>query len=279
MFAAVSLPDSITSGYSVPCTKNRGPSPCAAPSSEPPPSEPEPPAPRSRATSSKIRMNSSPMILRLRSGSVTPANAAKYRSAAFTWTRSTLNWRRNVSSTWSASPARISPVSTNTHVSCEPTALCTNAAATAESTPPDNAHSTRSAPTCARTASTCCSMIETCVHPGAHPHTSIRKWSNTSPPRSVCTTSGWNCSPNRRRSASCMAATGAPPDDAVATNPGGTSVMASPWLIQTDDVAGQSGNSGDFPPDADNDNAVRPYSPAPVRDTVPPSCSAMSCAP
>ena len=69
-----------------------------------------------------------------------------------------------------------------------------------------------------------------------------------------------------------------PGDDAVATNPAGTSVMASPWLIHTDDVAGQSGNSGDFGA-APSDSVVRPYSPCPVRDTVPPSCSAMSCAP
>ena len=33
------------------------------------------------------------MILRLRSGSVTPARAPKNRSAAFTWTRSMWNWR------------------------------------------------------------------------------------------------------------------------------------------------------------------------------------------
>ena len=73
------------------------------------------------------------------------------------------NWRRKVSSTWSASPARMRPVSTNTQVSWSPTALWTRAAATAESTPPDRAHSTRSLPTWARTAATCCSMIETWV--------------------------------------------------------------------------------------------------------------------
>ena len=88
-------------------------------------------------------------------------------------------------------------------------------------------------------------MMETCVHSGRHPQTSIRKWSNTSLPRSVCTTSGWNCSPKRRRSGSCMAATGAPAEVAVATNPAGTAVMASPWLIQTVERAGQSGNSGE----------------------------------
>ena len=61
----------------------------------------------------------------------------------------------------------------------------------------------------------------------------------------------------------------------VATNPAGTSVTASPWLY-TVEVAGQSGHRGDS---AVNDNEVRPYSPAPVRATTPPSCSAMSWAP
>ena len=119
-------------------------------------------------------------------------------------------------------------------------------------------------------------MIETWVHPGRHPQTSIRKWSNTSLPRSVCTTSGWNWSPKSRRSGSCMAATGAPALDAVATNPDGTSVMASPWLIQTLVTDGQSAKSGEDPV---SESSVRPYSPWPVRDTMPPSWRAMSWAP
>ena len=187
-----------------------------------------------------------------------------------------MNWRLKVSSTWSASPERMRPVSTKTQVSWSPTALCTSAAATAESTPPLSAHSTRSPPTWVRTAATCCSMMETCVHAGRQPHTSIRKWSKTSPPRSVCTTSGWNCSPKRRRSGSCMAATGPPGLVAVAAKPAGTAVMASPWLIHTFEVAGQSGHRGEVPV---SDSSVRPYSPCPVRDTVPPSCRAMSWAP
>ncbi len=73
-----------------------------------------------------------------------------------------------------------------------------------------------------------------------------------------------------------MAATGAPALVAVATNPSGTAVMASPWLIQTLDVAGQSVHSGEAPVCV---SSVRPYSPWPVRVTVPPSCCAMSCAP
>ena len=51
-------------------------------------------------------------------------------------------------------------------------ALCTTAAATAESTPPDSAHSTGEVPTWARTASTCDSMIELWVHDGGQWHTS-----------------------------------------------------------------------------------------------------------
>ena len=75
-----------------------------------------------------------------------------------------------------------------------------------------------------------------------------------------------------------MAATGAPGEVAVATKPGGTSVMASPWLIHTDDVDGQSGKSGEAEPASVTATCARTR-PGPVRDTVPPSCSAMSCAP
>ena len=47
------------------------------------------------------------------------------------------------------------------------------------------------------------------------------------------------------RSASWSAATGASGLVAVATNPSGTAVMASPWLIHTSTSAGQSTNSGE----------------------------------
>ena len=45
-------------------------------------------------------------------------------------------------------------------------ALCTSAAATAESTPPDRAHRTGEEPTASRTACTWASMIEVWVHEG-----------------------------------------------------------------------------------------------------------------
>ena len=83
-------------------------------------------------------MNSSPMALRFSSGSMTPASRSKNRSAARTWMSSMPKLRRNVSTTCSPSSWRIRPVSTNTHVSWGPMALCTRAAATAESTPPDS---------------------------------------------------------------------------------------------------------------------------------------------
>ena len=51
-------------------------------------------------------------------------------------------------------------MSTNTHVSWSPIALCTSAAATAESTPPDSPQITRSSPTWARISATACSMID-----------------------------------------------------------------------------------------------------------------------
>ena len=117
ILAAVSEPLSITSGYNVPCTRK--------------------PALRcSRATSSNTRMNSSPIRRRLSSGSVTPSSRPRNRSSAFTCTSGTRKCRPNVSSTCSGSPSRSNPVSTNTHVSCSPIALCTSSAATAESTPP-----------------------------------------------------------------------------------------------------------------------------------------------
>ena len=68
-------------------------------------------------------MNSSPMIFRFRSGSVTPASRSRKRASASTAISGTLNWSRNAATTWLPSFFRISPWSTNTHVSWSPTAL------------------------------------------------------------------------------------------------------------------------------------------------------------
>ncbi len=78
------------------------------------------------------------------------------------------------------------------------------------------------------------------------------------------------------RSGFCRAATGTSGLLAVATNPGGTAVMASPWLIHTSTAPGQSEKRGEDPV---NVSGVRPYSPRPVRATSPPSCRVSSWAP
>jgi len=62
-------------------------------------------------------MKSSPIALRLASGSVTPARAEKKRSEASTKISRTPKFFSNVSMTWSASFRRIRPVSTCTQVS------------------------------------------------------------------------------------------------------------------------------------------------------------------
>ena len=124
------------------------------------------------ASSSKTRMNSSPIALRFSSGSVTPASLARNRSSASTWTSGTWKWPWNVSTTWSASSLRSRPWSTKTHVSWSPTALWTSSAATAESTPPESPQITRSRPTCARMRSTCSSITAAGVQAGGAPATS-----------------------------------------------------------------------------------------------------------
>ena len=90
------------------------------------------------ASSSKTRMNSAPIILRLASGSVTPASRSRKRASASTATSGTLKVSRNAAITCSPSPLRIRPWSTNTQVSWSPIARCTSSAATDESTPPES---------------------------------------------------------------------------------------------------------------------------------------------
>ena len=91
------------------------------------------------------------MILRLASGSATPASAFRKRSAAFTRITVTPRCSAKTSMTWSPSCRRSRPVSTNTQMSWSPSASWSSAATTEESTPPDRPSSTLSRPTWART--------------------------------------------------------------------------------------------------------------------------------
>ena len=109
------------------------------------------------------------MIFRFSSGSATPASASRNCSAASTTFSRTPVAATKSRSTCSASPARSRPWSTNTQVSWSPTARCTSAAATAESTPPDSPQITCLPPTCARIASTWSSMMFASVQDGRAP--------------------------------------------------------------------------------------------------------------
>ena len=135
---------------------------------------------------------------------------------------------------------------------------------------------TRLLPTVARMAVSWASMMLSSVQSGRTPAMSNRKCSSTAWPFSVCSTSGWNWTPARRRSRSSNAATGAPADEAVTANPGGGSVTPSPWLIHTDWVAGRSRSS--VPPSL-MVTWVRPNSRPPVWATRPPRVWAMDWKP
>ena len=101
-------------------------------------------------------------------------------------------------------------------VSWSPTARCTSAAATDESTPPESPQITRcSVPTSSRIRATSVSMKWPGVQSGVAPQTSKRKLLRISPPRGVCATSGWNCTPNSGRVVCSNAATGLLSLDAV----------------------------------------------------------------
>ena len=154
------------------------------------------PSPASRAaSSSKTRMNSVPMTLRLVSGSLMPSSFPRKRSSASTATSGTWKPSRKAATTCSPSFFRMSPWSTKMQVSWSPTARWTSIAATLESTPPDRPQMTRPSPTCARMRATCSSTIEAADQVRSQPQTSPRNVLRMSCPKGVWTTSGWNWMP------------------------------------------------------------------------------------
>ena len=86
-------------------------------------------------------------------------------------------------------------------------ARCTMTAATELSTPPESPSTTSpSAPTRARMSSTWRSTMDSGFQSPANSHTRHRKFSSRSRPRTVCDTSGWNCTPWKPRAGSPTAA-------------------------------------------------------------------------
>ena len=140
-------------------------------------------------------MNSRPMILRLRSGSVTPASFFRNRSPARASRKFRWYWSRKVETTSSTSFSRRSPLSTKMDVSFFPMALWRRTARTDESTPPERAQSTRSFPTCSRIRWMFSSMKEPMVQVGLQPQIRKRKFWMMAMPLTVWCTSGWNCTP------------------------------------------------------------------------------------
>ena len=130
-------------------------------------------------------------------------------------------------------------------VSCFPIARATSVAATAESTPPERAHSTPAPPTCARIFSIASSTHESIRHDGAMPAIVCKKFCKITVPASVCTTSGWNIVAYTRRRSSLMAATAELAVCASAVKPGGTAVTESPCDIHTRDAGATPRNSGE----------------------------------
>ena len=170
--------DSITSGYSVPCTRN-----FASP-------------PMRSDASSKTSMKVLPMIFRFFSGSSTPCSRSRKSADASTTSSRIPMCARKVRSTASRSPCRSSPVSTKMQVSWSPMARWTSDAATDESTPPERPQMTRSRRPPARGSSRSpCSMNDPAVQVGSQPQTRKRKLPMMSAPRTVCATSTWNCTP------------------------------------------------------------------------------------
>ena len=212
-------PDSTTSGYNVPCTKNSTAPTVSAGSS----------ANTKPTARSNDRMNSLPIAFRFASGSVTPASLDKKASRSSTVTSfAPVAFTKSVC-TCSRSPARNRPWSTKTQVSRSPMARCTKAAATAESTPPDNPQIARPvSPTCSRTVSINSSAIFAGVQFCSNPAISVRKRTRISWPWGECSTSGWYCTPAIRRAAHSNAATGAPAEEAVTVKPSGAADTASP---------------------------------------------------
>src|SRR5690606_23829299 len=100
------------------------------------------------------------------------------------------------------------PWSTNTQVKLSPIALCTSTAATDESTPPLNAHSTFLSPIISFNSFILSSINESVVQSPLTSHMLYKKFLNTLSPSKQCSTSGWNCTPYSFFSAFCIAPIG-----------------------------------------------------------------------
>ena len=170
---AVSVPDSMTSVYSVPCARNLA-------------------SLIFLASSLKTCTNSLPMIFRFFSGSVTPASLDMKRSLASTLTMFTPSPSLRAAMTSSLSFFLSRPWSTKIAVNWLPIALWSRVAVTLESTPPEIPKMTLASPTSSLIESTDSLMKSSMVQLSLAPQTSKAKRRRMSRPYSELRTSAWN---------------------------------------------------------------------------------------
>ena len=163
------------------------------------------------------------------------------------------------------------PVSTKTQVSWSADGLVDQGGRHGRVDPAGQPAQDPSSPTWARTAATCCSMIDPCVHEGRHPQASSRKCSNTSLPRSVWTTSGWNCG---GEDAALIVVHGG--DRGIGAGGGGHEArrrVGDGVAVAHPDVGRRRPVDAEGRRAAVDVSSVRPYSPrGPVAGHLPPSC-------
>ena len=116
------------------------------------------------------------------------------------------------------------------------------------------------------------------VQLGSQPQMRKMKLPRISPPRGVCATSGWNCTPQNLRDGAATAAAGQLALSATTLKPDGSDSMRSPWLIQTDWSA-SSGKPWNRSDASVTRRLARPYSRRSAGTTLPPRTSAVSCTP
>eukprot|EP00967_Tisochrysis_lutea_P075475 scaffold101737_cov29-Tisochrysis_lutea.AAC.4 len=113
-----------------------------------------------------------------------------------------------------------------------PRALCSSAAHTEESTPPETRTRTRLSPTDSRMYSIADCSRQAIVYEPERPHTLKRKLEKIALPSTDRSTSGWNCTPYSRFSSHSIAATMSP-ERPVTRNPSAGVSIESPCVRST----------------------------------------------
>mmetsp|Transcript_4484 Transcript_4484/g.11497 ORF Transcript_4484/g.11497 Transcript_4484/m.11497 type:complete len:296 (+) Transcript_4484:1155-2042(+) len=230
--------DSIRSGRSVPCARYTSSAWM----------------PRSVHIFCVTRMKVSPMIFRLTSGETCSSSGPSFlpsisvnafaKSSVASSLCSSTPIASSATTTFFDSLSRMKPWSTCSAITRSlPSALCSSAAHTDESTPPETSTRTfLTGPTISLiSAMAMCSRLTT-VKLACSPQMPNRKFFIICLPSVDRSTSGWNCTPYRCREASAMP-TMSSPECATSLKPSGTEETESPCVSSTSVPAGTSAKS------------------------------------